>query len=318
MTATKFFALAALCTFLIASLTPSGAAPLQPAFTYQGHLEFEGQPVNDICDFQFWVYGELEGGTAAAGPLLLNEVQVSDGVFAVTLDFSPFEFTSSVERYLEIAVRHPSGGGSFSTLAPRERIAPTPFALKAKRADYASYAYSSGTAAAYVSDVTAALYGYTPPDVPPIEPVAILGLQPLGAGDVLVTATGTYRFEVQYNYYDIYDCNLTTSTEATGHGLFKLFGMDGDEQLISESPLYEQTHNVTWHPSAISSPRHVFSLTHAFHVDSADSIYIGLWAVIQTWDGRNCVPDDQDGWSYSYLSGSITVGSLNAVYIPEP
>jgi hypothetical protein len=102
-------------------------APLGTAFTYQGRLTQTAQPVNGTCDFQFSVFGAASGG-AALGSQNVNGVSVSDGLFTVLLDFGAGVFTGEA-RFLEIAVRCPSGAGGLTTLSPRQPLTPAPYAL---------------------------------------------------------------------------------------------------------------------------------------------------------------------------------------------
>ncbi len=56
-------------------------------------------------------------------------VRVSAGLFAVELDFGGV--FPGADRYLEIAVR-PHGTGPYTTLAPRQALLPTPYAILAE------------------------------------------------------------------------------------------------------------------------------------------------------------------------------------------
>src|SRR5262245_35918985 len=102
------------------------------AFTYQGKLTDNGSTPNGSYDLTFQLFDTgVVGSGAQQGPTLnLNSVSVSGGVFSVQLDFGacPSCFNGA-NRFLEIAVR-PSGGGSFTTLSPRQPITSTPYAVR--------------------------------------------------------------------------------------------------------------------------------------------------------------------------------------------
>ncbi len=96
-------------------------------FTYQGSLKDGGNPANGQYDLQFTLYDALTGGNQAGSPIVMAGQTVTNGLFAVQLDFGPSAFQGS-SRWLEIAVR-PAGGGSFTTLSPRQPLTPAPYAL---------------------------------------------------------------------------------------------------------------------------------------------------------------------------------------------
>ncbi|HUT25170.1 MAG TPA: hypothetical protein VM492_12565, partial [Sumerlaeia bacterium] len=62
-----------------------------------------------------------------------TNVAVANGSFTVTLDFGAGAFNGDA-RWLEIGVRTAGSGGLYTTLAPRQRLTPTPYALYAKAA----------------------------------------------------------------------------------------------------------------------------------------------------------------------------------------
>lgn len=107
------------------------AAPLSTAFTYQGQINQGGAPLTGTADFQFSLYDALSGGIQAGTTLTLNGVSVSAGVFAALLDFGVDVFNGEA-RYLEIAIRSPAGGGSFTVLSPRVTVTATPYALQTR------------------------------------------------------------------------------------------------------------------------------------------------------------------------------------------
>ncbi|MCC6823297.1 MAG: hypothetical protein IT579_21415 [Verrucomicrobia subdivision 3 bacterium] len=102
------------------------AAAQGPAFTYQGRLNDGANPSNGNYDLRFTIYDAITNGGAVAGPLTMSPTFVSNGLFTVTLDFGAGVFTGA-DRWLDIAVR-PTGGGAFTTLAPRQEITATPYA----------------------------------------------------------------------------------------------------------------------------------------------------------------------------------------------
>lgn len=123
------------------------AAPLGSAFTYQGQLTDGGHPAQGIYDLRFTLYDDPTSGSVVAGPITNSPVSVSNGLFTVTLDFGTGVFDSSA-RWLEIAVRTNSGG-TFTPLAPRQSLSPTPYALYAPNAGVAGNAtYVTGPVAA--------------------------------------------------------------------------------------------------------------------------------------------------------------------------
>ncbi len=103
------------------------ATPVGTQFTYQGHLEQLGVPVNNTADFQFRLFTAVTGGTQIGTTQAVNNVTVADGLFTVELDFGAAAFNGD-ERYLEIAVRSPAGGGTFTTLSPRQPLTAVPYA----------------------------------------------------------------------------------------------------------------------------------------------------------------------------------------------
>ena len=127
-------------------------------FTYQGSLKDGAATATGTYDFEFRVYDLAAGGSQIGSTNGRSGVSVSAGIFAVNLDFgSGFP---GADRYLEIAVR-PSGGGGFTILSPRQKIASAPYAIKSlnsSTADTASTAVSATNAATAVS-FTGALNG---------------------------------------------------------------------------------------------------------------------------------------------------------------
>lgn len=114
-------------------------------FTYQGRLTDGGTVANGNYDLQFALWDSLSDGGQVGSTQTLNTVAVSNGVFAVSLDFGPNAFNGA-NRFLEIRAR-PSGGASFTLLSPRQQITSTPYAVRSLNASSADSVPASGVSA---------------------------------------------------------------------------------------------------------------------------------------------------------------------------
>jgi hypothetical protein len=137
-------------SFLFLSLLCGGvvsAHSQSTAFTYQGRLAANGTPYSGFAEMQFTLFNAPTGGVAvAASAPAIAGVNVSGGLFAVSLDFGAGAFTGA-DRFLEIQVR--TNLGPFSTLTPRQALTPTPSAL---------FALTAGTAGPWSSNGSNAFY----------------------------------------------------------------------------------------------------------------------------------------------------------------
>ncbi len=120
------------------------AAPLGTAFTYEGHLTSGTNPANGHYDFIFKLF-DASSGPAQHGTTHSNlAVVVSKGLFTTELDFGAGIFDGTA-YWLEIGVRT-NGGGSFTTLAPRQSVTPSPYAIFSPSAGTAGSATTASTA----------------------------------------------------------------------------------------------------------------------------------------------------------------------------
>lgn len=151
----------------IASLTvavPALAGPVDPAIVYQGRLTDGGQPAHGAYEMYVDVYNAQTGGNfvssagSAANPLA---VEVTDGLFTVELNLHVGQTYNGNERWLQIRVRRP-GQAQYTTLQPRQRLAPAPFANLALSALQASEA-------AFANDIPQAWKAFT--FIPGVGPV---------------------------------------------------------------------------------------------------------------------------------------------------
>ncbi len=119
-------------SFLVAVAT--WLAPAGPALasdtdiTYPGELKQGGNLANGPFDMTFALWDALNGGSQVGSTLVRNGVQVTDGRFTVTLDFGPESFLDT-GRWLEIEVEG-------TTLAPRQPLTASPFAIRALLIDW--------------------------------------------------------------------------------------------------------------------------------------------------------------------------------------
>src|SRR5882672_2197926 len=134
----RHFVLLSFLSTLNSPLSISQAQGIGTAFTYQGRLAESGGAANGNYDLRCTLYDLSAGGTIVAGPIT-NAATVSNGLFAVTLDFGAGAFPGA-NRWLEIAVRT-NGAGAFSPpLIPRQQLTPTPYAVYAANVSAAGIA----------------------------------------------------------------------------------------------------------------------------------------------------------------------------------
>ena len=119
-----------ICLLLLGLFSPTQAAPLGTAFTYQGRLTDGGNPANGTFDFVFTLYNAASGGSTVGSPVILEDIPVSQGQFTALLDFGSGIFGGDA-RWLEISVRPGNSGGGYTSLTPRQALTPTPYALYA-------------------------------------------------------------------------------------------------------------------------------------------------------------------------------------------
>jgi hypothetical protein len=112
------------------STTEAPALAAGTGFTYQGRLVDNNNPANGQYDFVFTLFDALTGGNQVSTPVNITNQTVSAGLFTVSLDYGSNAFSGDA-RWLQIGVRS-SGGGSFTTLAPRQLLGATPFALSTR------------------------------------------------------------------------------------------------------------------------------------------------------------------------------------------
>ena len=125
-------ALAALAA-LLGPPPPLLAGPVGTAFTYQGQLRDSGVVATGAYDFAFTLYDAPTGGALIGAVVSHVDVPVTGGLFVVSLDFGADAFSGSA-RFLEIAARPGASIRSFTQLAERQELTPSPNAIFATQA----------------------------------------------------------------------------------------------------------------------------------------------------------------------------------------
>jgi hypothetical protein len=117
---------AAICCFFSAL---KSAYAQSTVFTYQGILNTNGVPYSGSAEFQFTLWDAAAGGNSIATNNPTSVItNVVNGLFTVALDFGISPFNGDA-RFLQADVR--TAIGQFTTLAPRQPLTPTPYALRA-------------------------------------------------------------------------------------------------------------------------------------------------------------------------------------------
>jgi len=111
------------------------ATAMDTAFSYQGRLNDAGSPANGDYDFQFSIFNAEIGGSQVGSNLYGEDVQVAEGFFTIYLDFGAGVFDGTA-LWLEIQVRDGSATGSYTPLAPRQAVLPSPYSLHAGKVSW--------------------------------------------------------------------------------------------------------------------------------------------------------------------------------------
>lgn len=113
--------------------------PLGTGITFQGMIQNGGAPVNEEADMRFSLWTAALGGAQLGSTIEFSNdlgaigppVDVVNGLFTAELDFGVEHFDGE-DVYLRIEVRVPAGIGGWTALDPRQRLAPTPYALQTR------------------------------------------------------------------------------------------------------------------------------------------------------------------------------------------
>jgi hypothetical protein len=125
------------------------------AFTYQGRLNSGTNVATGSYDVKFTLFAVNAGGSAIVGPVTNAAVDVTNGLFTTIVNLG--NLFNGASNWLELAVST-NGANTFFTLAPRQQLTPTPYAIYAETANAAglSGSVSAGSLPANVAYVNVA------------------------------------------------------------------------------------------------------------------------------------------------------------------
>ena len=117
---------------LLLSLLPAAAfadpEALPNGFSYQGYLTDGGVPANGSYDFQFRYFDAAGAGSQIGSAIAVNDLAVAQGLFTTILSWPTSQYFGQT-RFLQISVRPGASAGAFTTLTPRQQLAPALSAL---------------------------------------------------------------------------------------------------------------------------------------------------------------------------------------------
>ncbi|MDQ4120956.1 MAG: tail fiber domain-containing protein [Acidobacteriota bacterium] len=101
-------------------------------FTFQGRLNNNNSAATGNFDMQFRLWDDPDAGegTQQGATITKTGVAVSNGIFTVLLDFGSTVFATNADRFLEISIRPAGSTGGYTSLAPRQKLTSTPYAVR--------------------------------------------------------------------------------------------------------------------------------------------------------------------------------------------
>jgi hypothetical protein len=115
------------CCVLIGSSAHAAAPLLATSFTYQGQLKRDGVPLDGLTDLQFSLWTAAVGPAQVGPTISVLAADLEHGFIQQQLDFGVNAFTGE-PRWLQVAVRHPAGGGAYTTLS-RQLVTASPYSI---------------------------------------------------------------------------------------------------------------------------------------------------------------------------------------------
>lgn len=110
----------------------ANACAMTTELTYQGFVRDAAGPIDGPIDVRVACFDAATAGAQVGATVERLAVVAALGVFSITADFGAAAFPGA-DRWLEAQVRR--GGGAWTTLSPRQRVTPVPYAQRAAAAD---------------------------------------------------------------------------------------------------------------------------------------------------------------------------------------
>lgn len=127
---------------LISMSIAVGTAAQTSSFVYQGKLQDGGIAANGTYQFEFRLFDSASGGNQIGSTVSNDSATVTNGVFAVDLDFGAASFGGAA-RYLDIAVRLNGSGQPYTLMTPRQQVTSAPYAVRSMNSNQANTAINS-------------------------------------------------------------------------------------------------------------------------------------------------------------------------------
>lgn len=126
--------LAAAVIAIAVAHTPS-LAQTDSTVTYQGRLDYQGQPYDGDADYRFTLWDAASGGVQIGPPDEAPGVVVQGGLFTAELDFGAEALAA--QRWLAIEVRTPAWDGQgneppYTMLAERQPLTRSPYSVQTR------------------------------------------------------------------------------------------------------------------------------------------------------------------------------------------
>ena len=132
----RFSVALALCGIIFSA----GARAQTSVIPFEGTLHVGGMPASGSYDLRFVLYNAQAGGSQVGNHAEVQNATLTDGVFAVDLDFGVMPFTNVDPLWVEVAYRPAGSGASFTFSGVRDRVKASAYAVRAHHATTATYA----------------------------------------------------------------------------------------------------------------------------------------------------------------------------------